>query len=52
MKKEYIEPEFETRILFTELMTGDNVKLSEPEYGTHNGVDDDDGDLIIIDMPS
>lgn len=48
MKKEYIEPELETRILFTELMTGNNVKLSEPEYDKHNGDDDDDSDLIII----
>lgn len=46
MKKEYIEPEFETRILFTELMTGNNVKLSEPESSKHQGTDNDDNDDI------
>ncbi len=46
MKKEYIEPEFDTRILFTELMTGNNVKLSEPEYSKHQGTDDDDNENL------
>lgn len=51
MKKEYIEPEFETRILFTELMSEQSIILSEPEYDTHDGVDDDDSDLHIGPMP-
>lgn len=42
MKKEYFEPEFKTRILFTELMSDPTVRLSEPEYDTHDGKDDDD----------
>ena len=42
MKKEYFETAFKTRILFTELMSNPTVGLSEPEYDTHDGKDDDD----------
>ena len=52
MKKEYNEPEFETRILFTELMSEQSIILSEPEYDTHDGVDDDDSDLHIGPIPA
>lgn len=44
MKKKYLEPELEKLVIVTQLM-GDNVVLSDPEYSSHTGNDDDDGNL-------
>lgn len=43
MKKHYQEPEFDKLVITTQLMS--NVALSDPEYESHIGQDDDDGDL-------
>ena len=44
MKKKYLEPELEKLVIVTQLM-GDNVVLSDPEYSSHTGTDDDDSEI-------
>ena len=44
MKKDYMEPEFEKLIIVTKLMS--DVVLSDGEYDTHIGIDDDDNENI------
>ena len=44
MKKDYMEPEFEKLIIVTKLMS--DVVLSDGEYDTHIGNDDDENENI------
>ncbi len=43
MKKKYFEPEFDKLVITTQLMS--NVAVSDPEYDSHTGNDDDDGPI-------
>lgn len=46
MKKDYMEPEFEKLIIVTKLMS--DVVLSDGEYDTHIGNDDDENENIGV----